>query len=109
MNEIEKMLQVLNELGDTAGYGPFQGVTLVATGRARAVWAHKTEEFTLAELLHVTNQLPPVPEWQIKLGQALAHQAKGELAEARALELEVTDLLLAQAKEKLQPKINHES
>ena len=38
------------------------------------------------------------------LGQALAHTARGELAEARALELEVTDLLLAAAKAKLQPK-----
>ena len=102
MNELEKILTALNELGEK--YGEFQGMTITSNGACRAVWAQRTEALTLAELRHLTNQLPPWPEWQVKLGRALAHQAKGELAEARALELEVMDTLLAEAKEKLQPK-----
>jgi hypothetical protein len=94
-HEIEKVLLTLNELGDK--YGTFQGLTLTPHGECHAVWAKHSEKLSLAELLHLVHQQPPHPDWQLKLGQALAHKARGELAEARALELEVTDILLQRA------------
>ena len=99
--DLGNTLTVLNELGER--YGHFQGLTLAANGQCRAVWAQRTENLTLQELQHLTDAQPRT-DWQTMLGQALVHKSRGELAEARALELEVTDLLLQHAYGKLNTK-----
>jgi hypothetical protein len=95
MTETAKLVNALNELGEQ--YGPFQGVTLMANGLCRAVWAQHSENVTLAELEHLVRARPPHPDWLLKLQQVRRHKARNELAEARALELEVMDQLLAHA------------
>jgi len=94
-NEIETLLHTLNLMGDH--YGPFQSLLLGANGQALAVWAHRAENLTLRELQHIARTNAPAPDWSALLGRALVHKSRGELAEARALELEATDLLLTEA------------
>ena len=96
MNLIAAIMATLKER--EPDFGPLQSVAFHCNGTGRAIWATHTEEFQTAELVQLVQ---PAPEWQVKLGQALAHQAKGELAEARRLELEVQDALLADAKTKI--------
>jgi len=104
LNDVELLARIFIEAGERRG--PFHHATLTADGQVQAVWLKHKETFTPENLRVLLATAKPagadVPEWQVKLGQALAHKSRGELAEARRLELEAVDLLLPEAYRKIE-------